>query len=1261
MSNGNDAKDARPRRVPFPVKIAAWVVGIALCLALPVMVALHSPSVQRKIITGGIERIEKATHLEVKISSYRWESLSSVSFTGVKIESRGKRVLDCDDVRLDYALSVERPYIVIKEVDLKRPFLKIERGADGQWLVPSFSAAKSDKTEEPPGRPPAWTRFQLPRIKIHAGTIEAVQQGNTVLSIKDFSGAVNLRALGGAGGPKFQMEFGRIHARAYTGQCGTWDLDGSALLDGQKFSAQKIVLSGPSNCRILVRGNWNIDHPQNGEANLSISNLSAGDIPELGPQLGGLSSLSGTIAIKRSQGKWTIEPDVATDIGAIKGVLRVEKTKVGPYAVALDSRFSDFKIQASRDLPDSRLNGWVKIAALMQGQTLLKADFKAHLGPSTVCARKVERCDLGGTFENGILNIVSTQARCSLADFQFQVNADLRGLTDTDHKGGIRAQISLIRGNLDKLDPRLRYKMAGKIGLDAHYNPGNFTTPGLWQAKIDTNLGVPGVLSLKGSVALDNRVVKGVYDLDLVDAQKLGVLFAKWQGKGRVVSKGSFNGKWPDLLWNGEIRSPRFSYGNCQADRLSIKGKASIAGKNDRRQVAVSAQNLVVYGKKFASVNLDLDQHDNSCGFKVSANGIFDRGSARLSGNLDRIWDFPHLSVSTRGSLGWKKLNGAVDARFEVEQHGIKVDSASFRYGDSKISTSGGAISQTSVKLPLSLDSIDAAKISGLLGLKSRLGGTIFGRLLVSGRPDHPECTLSLQGKNLLFNREKIENLTLTGGYAKQIFSVQGTAKAAGVATPMVISGKVPVELSLAPPRLEFIAAGKLDSTIKFSGLQAQSILPFAPVVSQAGGQLDGNIRCSGTLREPVVNGAGTWKDGALEVRLWPHLAQHIEAQWSMDSKGLYFTGANISHLGGTVSVAGRIDYPGFKTFAFQAEGKDLDVPDIFGIEGKATGHAEIKATPETAELTGVLHVAAAHLDLARLETNITQEKTIQVVESSGKGDLLVLKGIQGPNPLANKLSLNLAIDLPPSGSWVAGDGLKAEINGGIKLLKKPGGPLLVAGELHALRGVYSFHGKELKIVEGSVIFPGVIHTEPRLRIVCRKDIKDVTVQALVSGPLKQPKLTLSSIPAMNRVDIVSYFLFGRPAGDLSSAQSSQLQSGASALLGSQGSNIVKSVLGNSVIAPDTIGYRSFNDDYNHIFSFDQTQVNAGKETGIVEMGKDVTPNLHVVYGREVENAQGNGNEVQVEYRVNKSMSFSSQVGGEQTGVDVFWRHDFGK
>ncbi len=278
MSNRNDVKNAPPRRVPFPVRMAAWVAGALLCLALPVIIALHAPSVQKRIIGDGIARIEKATHLEIKISSYRWKTLSSIYLTGLKIDSRGEQVLDCDNVRLDYGLSMQRPYIVIKEIDLQKPFLRLERGADGKWVVPVFSTTKSRETSDPVRPSTAWTRFKFPRIKILAGSIKAFQQGNTILSIKDFSGAFNLRELEGAGGPKIQMELRKFHARAHAGQFGTRNMAGSALSDTLRLPSRKILLSGPNYCRVLEPGYWNIEDSENGPSNLGLSNFSVGDL-----------------------------------------------------------------------------------------------------------------------------------------------------------------------------------------------------------------------------------------------------------------------------------------------------------------------------------------------------------------------------------------------------------------------------------------------------------------------------------------------------------------------------------------------------------------------------------------------------------------------------------------------------------------------------------------------------------------------------------------------------------------------------------------------------------------------------------------------------------------------------------------------------------------------------------------------------------------------------------------------------------------------
>jgi uncharacterized protein involved in outer membrane biogenesis len=164
----------------------------------------------------GIARLQRATHLKISISSYRWNLLSSIYLTGVKIESGGRPVLDCQNVRLDYSLSLERPYLIVNNIELQKPFLRLESGGGGTWLLP-FSMASTGSKDAGSGRLPtaAAGGYKFPQITILAGRIKAVQRGNTVLSIRDFSGAINLRMIAKAGEHKIEMELRKIHATVH--------------------------------------------------------------------------------------------------------------------------------------------------------------------------------------------------------------------------------------------------------------------------------------------------------------------------------------------------------------------------------------------------------------------------------------------------------------------------------------------------------------------------------------------------------------------------------------------------------------------------------------------------------------------------------------------------------------------------------------------------------------------------------------------------------------------------------------------------------------------------------------------------------------------------------------------------------------------------------------------------------------------------------------------------------------------------------------
>jgi autotransporter translocation and assembly factor TamB len=63
---------------------------------------------------------------------------------------------------------------------------------------------------------------------------------------------------------------------------------------------------------------------------------------------------------------------------------------------------------------------------------------------------------------------------------------------------------------------------------------------------------------------------------------------------------------------------------------------------------------------------------------------------------------------------------------------------------------------------------------------------------------------------------------------------------------------------------------------------------------------------------------------------------------------------------------------------------------------------------------------------------------------------------------------------------------------------------------------------------------------------------------------------------------------------------------------------------------------------------------------GVVAIGKHLTPDLYVNFEKGVTGEEGN--QVNVEYRLNRHLSIQTEFGGtQQSGIDVFWRYDFGK
>ena len=134
-----------------------------------------------------------------------------------------------------------------------------------------------------------------------------------------------------------------------------------------------------------------------------------------------------------------------------------------------------------------------------------------------------------------------------------------------------------------------------------------------------------------------------------------------------------------------KITWPHFQYLTVQADQVAIKGKGKIAAKEDRHEISLKAQNVLFEGKKFAAINIDIDQQKDACTYQLKGEGILNQVSARLSGRIEKNLGFSAGSRFPRKVRSDLRIRTVpLDCKFEMEKDGIRIHSATLLQGKQK-------------------------------------------------------------------------------------------------------------------------------------------------------------------------------------------------------------------------------------------------------------------------------------------------------------------------------------------------------------------------------------------------------------------------------------------------------------------------------------------------------------------------------------------------------------------------------------------------
>ena len=191
-----------------------WAILCLLLVPLCVAAVLYFPWTQKRVINGFLKKIENTAAVDIRARAYGWSPFSQIRVTSLKVKAGRRDFLRCDTAELSYHLSWKWPYFIPKMLLLDKPFLYLEKDADGRWRIPREAALPGQAsvgagTSTPAENGFSWESFPWPEVYIDSGRIVGFQQGKKILSLQNITGAVPFKVVDGERGPILQIDLGQ--------------------------------------------------------------------------------------------------------------------------------------------------------------------------------------------------------------------------------------------------------------------------------------------------------------------------------------------------------------------------------------------------------------------------------------------------------------------------------------------------------------------------------------------------------------------------------------------------------------------------------------------------------------------------------------------------------------------------------------------------------------------------------------------------------------------------------------------------------------------------------------------------------------------------------------------------------------------------------------------------------------------------------------------------------------------------------------------
>lgn len=646
------------------------------------------------------------------------------------------------------------------------------------------------------------------------------------------------------------------------------------------------------------------------------------------------------------------------------------------------------------------------------------------------------------------------------------------------------------------------------------------------------------ILNLSGALDPDTLLFSGDAGFQSADLSALGrILGTGLEGELSLQARlDALKGKQTAVL---EAEAKSLSAFGTRIGGASLSGTLADPGLPGMTDVELELNSADLAGMQIDTINARIRESEAGYGFDIQLVHTSSRTDLSARGVLSS--DLTGLAVEhLRGSLLRQELRLESPFDMTVSPTATSWREAGLRFGPSRL-RSRGEISAENTDITADLTDFDPVLLQPLFPSLPR--ANINAQLDVKGAPSNPDARLRLEAARIRLESSNLESLLNLDAKADLRLHQNVLEAQASLASKEII--QINARLS-SPMRIDLLAP-EIPATAPLSGqLTGYTRLMLLPHLLRLDdqtleGDCDLDFRIGGTWADPELQGTAQVRAARYENYRSGTVIQDLDMDAKADGSVLTATLSATDGATGKAEATGQVDLLTLKHVVdvlfsdFQLLRQDL-------VQSTAKGGLRLQGDLERTQLRGTVTLDPTKVRLpAKTPADLAN---IEVIEINTKN----------PRPQADGRSSDFLLDLDlkvaiPARLSVQGRGLDSEWSGNLHIGGNHVRPI-INGEMNLLRGNFDFLDRSFTLSKGSLSLNGETPPNPFLDVFGETRILENLVQVRISGPARDFRVNLSSVPDLPQDELLALILFGRSLRQISPLQAVRLAQAAAEMTG---------------------------------------------------------------------------------------------------------------